>query len=397
MRWLALLLYLAVQPALAQTSAVRDGELQLDVTVADSGSTPFTREMVMITIRGTYRRHITRETLEQPPMAGLNWMQLGPDEWHEETVRGRPVKIFERRMALFPEASGELEIGPFVHHLTLTDEEDDWFDHSISSAPVHFRVDPAPAGEGWWFPVRSLKISDHWSNAPDQLAPGEGVLRTIRIEAVGASPEMIPPMPELTSPSAMIFPHPEKRLVELSPEGPITYAFWRWTVRPTNGASAVLEPIRLPFYDTRNRVARMATISAQRVAFEAATLPPPPRAVPEAALPGAGAALAAALAFAVGLAAMLAGQVRRRARPGWADPLAWRLRRRARAGDAAGVRRAAADLQARDGATAPRAALLSRLDSALFGRGAAGPDLTVFARDFLSVGRQENPAPDTNG
>lgn len=388
MRLLALLLCLLAQSALAQSRDVAPEDLHLEVTVAGSGATPFTQEMVLVTIRGSYRRHITRERLEQPPLEGFNWMQLGTDAWHEEAVRGRPVKVFERRMALFPERAGRLEIGPFVHHLTLTDETGNWFDHDVRSAPVAIEVAPAPATDGWWFPVRRLQISDEWSNAPDQLAPGEGVLRVIRLEAVGASPDMIPPMPELHSPSGMVFAHPEKRLVELSPEGPVTYAFWRWTVRPGNGASAILEPIDVPFYDTRDRVARVARISAQRVAYEQAA--PPAGGMdgaPEAAgLPGWGAALAAAAAFAAGLAALLAGRRMTGRMPRPLDPLALRLRARARAGDGAGLRRAAAAMLRRDGPQPERERLLSQLDSALFARGAAPVDLREFARAFVAPG-----------
>ncbi len=395
MRVLALILCVLAQAAFGQTREVRPEDLRLEVTVTDAEVTPYAREMVLITIRGTYRRHITRETLAQPSLEGFNWMQLGPDEWHEESIRGRPVKVFQRRMALFPERAGRLEIGSFVHHLTLTDESDDWFDHDIRSAPVEISVAPAPETGGWWFPVRQLRISDEWSNPPDQLAAGEGVLRVIRVEAVGAAPEMIPPMPELHSPSAMIFPHPEKRLVELSPEGPVTYAFWRWTIRPGNGASAILEPIELPFFDTRERVARVATISAQRVAYEDATLPssgvnPPPK---SARLPGWGAALTAGLAFAAGLAVMLAGRRMTERMPFGLDPLALRLRARARAGDAPGTRQMAAALLRRDGTQPERERLLSHLDSVLFGSKAAPFDLRAFARAFVAGG----PPTDTNG
>ncbi|MGB0903693.1 MAG: hypothetical protein ACPGVJ_02235, partial [Mangrovicoccus sp.] len=217
--WLLVLAALLCGPALAQSGAVRPGELALSVTVENTGHTPYEREMVMIRIRGAYRRHITLEKLEQPDLDGFSWAQLGPDHWSEERINGRPVKVFERRMALYPTRSGRLTIGPFIHHLTLTDEGDDWFDHDVKSEPITVDVDPAPADTQWWFPVFSLEISDNWSNPATQLQEGEGVLRVIRLEALGAMPDMIPPMPQMHSPSALIFPHPEKRLVEQTPYG----------------------------------------------------------------------------------------------------------------------------------------------------------------------------------
>lgn len=392
MRWLLFVLMLWPLGAHAQSRTVAPEDLTLTVEVLDGPATPYTREMVMIVIRGTYRRHITREQLEQPDLEGFNWTQLGPDVWREERIRGRPVKVMERRMALYAERPGILTIGAFTHHLTLTDERDNWFAHDITSAPVTVEVaaPPVSESEGWWFPAKRLEISDQWSNAPDRLVPGEGVLRIVRVEALGVTPEMIPPMPDLTSPSGMVFPHPEKRLVELTPEGPVSYAFWRWTIQPTNGRSAIVEPLEFAFFDTENRVMRDVTISAQRVAYAEAGLPPPDAPVPTVRLPGWPVALLAGLAFMAGLGWAVQGRqadgAGMRRRLPLLDPQARRMLLAARRGDAPATRRAARGLL-RDRGQAGRA-VLNGFDAGRFRPGAAGPDLRAFARTVLQVLRR---------
>lgn len=269
MIWRAFLLLLWASTATAQTDTVAPDDVAIKVFLNDANEAPYRQELVLLTIEGTYRRHIAREALVQPALEGFNWMQLGQDYWWETRENGRLVKKFRRRMALYPDEAGTLEIGPFTHELTLIDSGDDWFEHSIQSTPITLQVQPEPElpdGE-WWLPVRWLEIEDNWSNPPDQLAPGEGVMRIIRVEAVGVSPDMIPPMPELQSPSGGVFPHPEKRLVDLTPEGPVTVAFWRWTIQPLNGRSAMLEPIELPYFDTQTRTRQVAVITPNRVAF----------------------------------------------------------------------------------------------------------------------------------
>lgn len=396
MRWLLLCLLLTPGFALCQTRAVDPGDLSLSITIENGNISPYRQEMVLLTIHGIYRRHITREALEQPDLSGFNWMQLGQDHWYESQLDGKTVKNFKRRMALYPDESGTLTIGPFVHHLTLTDERDDWFAHDIRSDPITIQVVPEPQKDGWWLPVRRLQIEDQWSNAPDQLRVGEGVLRVIRITAVGVAPNMIPPMPELTSPSAMIFPHPEKRLVELSPQGPVSVAFWRWTVRPTNGASAILEPLEFDYFDTVTRKSHRVTITAQRIAMQESAQ------ARSAAPPENGAELHPGTAIGAGLLAFLAGLggllAKRRFQPGrWPgilkplDPARRSLRRAARAGDLPRTRRAATTLLRQDGPDPARTALLRDLDSAVFGRnGPAGVDLPGFARRFLAGGRKHH-------
>ncbi|WP_282062267.1 hypothetical protein [Roseobacter litoralis] len=393
MRWLLWVLF-ALYPILAQAQSktVLPHELVLSIEVEASDHVPKVSEMILITINGIYRRHITREQIIQPDFDGFNWTQLGIDTWGEERLDGELVKTFSRRMAIYPNRAGPLTIGAFTHNLTLTDENDEWFEHQITSEPITIEVAPAPDDREWWFPVKSLKISDQWSNAPDQLAPGEGVLRIIRIEALGVTPEMIPPMPELTSPSAAIFAHPEKRFVELSPQGPLSYAFWRWTIRPSNDTSTIVEPLSFDFFDTQARVDRTVTISAQRLAY--GTVVPdeqPPRAQDaypaSVQLPDWPFAMLAGVICVIGAFFSLMGRrlsgVEALTRFHLLDPLARQLKRAALAGDVALSRRTAAAILRREGPSGQRQRLLSELDSSIFSAAQDRTSLRHFAREFL--------------
>jgi len=402
MKWI-ICLVLTVLPAfvVAQSLTVLPEDVSLRVEVEETIDMPVEREMIIIRILGTYNRHITLESLQQPDLQGFNWSQLGPDRWWEERIEGRLMKRFERKMALYPDTPGKLTIGTFTHNLTLTDEGDDWFDYQVLSDPVSIEVAPAPAGEDWWFPVRRLRISDKWSNTPDQLVPGEGVLRIVQIEALGVTPEMIPPMPELTSPSAMIFAHPEKRLVELSPQGPVTRAFWRWTIRPTNDTSAIVEPISFTYFDTTERAHREVVISAQRIAYNAGPTPQARSEVvvipPSGRLPGLGVMALGLIVLAGGVLWGVWGRqfdaLRAMQRFAIFDPLRRQLRRAVRAGDARAARRAAAAILKRDGTERVSVGSLRQLDRQIFAPGAAQFDLHAFLRD-LDGQRQRA---DTNG
>ena len=70
----------------AQRDVVLEGDLSLSVTIEDTSHIPVTQEMMLITIRGVYRRHIMLEKLQQPTLEGFNWAQLGPDSWSEARI-----------------------------------------------------------------------------------------------------------------------------------------------------------------------------------------------------------------------------------------------------------------------------------------------------------------------
>lgn len=378
-------------PAAAQTLEVDPDDLTLTVTAETLAATPFRREMILLTIHGIYKRHITLEKLEQPDFGEFNWMQLGQDHWFESMLDGRPVKNMRRRMAIFPEGTGLLRIGSFQHNLTLLDEDNKWFEHTVLSPPIEIDVVPEPQGGDWWFPVRRLKVSDDWSNAPDQLEHGAGVLRVIRISALGASPDMIPPMPELKSPSALIFAHPEKRLVNLTPYGPEAIAFWRWTVTPANGRSAILEPIEFTYFDTVERKQRSVVISAQRVAFWDA-VPSLPTAVQE---PQKKTRLRPEILAGVALLALIAaffalsrGQVGSLAPyRNWLtrQRLLRRFKRAAQLQDASMLRRAAHQVNGLYEPSQVRETLLHDLDRALFHPDGANFEAAAFRRNFLQL------------
>ncbi len=393
--WPALLLCLLCLEQAAAQHTVDPADLVLTVTIEKTGTLPFQHEMVLLTIHGIYRRHITLEKLEPPDFGPINWMQLGEDHWYKSVIDGQTVKNMRRRMALFPDRAGELKIGPFIHHLTLLDENNNWFAYDVISNPVTLEVLPAPSERAWWFPVRKLKISDRWSNAPDQLREGEGVLRVVKLTATGASPDMIPPMPQLKSPSALIFPHPEKRLVELSPEGPVSIAFWRWTIKPQNGVSAIVEPMEVSYFDTIERSMKSVVISPQRVAISPA-MPPvrnqsreQPLRAPPAMLKPVWLIVAVLAAFIGGLSVLMGTSrtfdlepLRKRVR---LSRLKFMLRQNVKAQDLCGLRRTCQKLYTIHQPNIACKALLDELDGEIYGRSSDVFGFRDFHRRFCAA------------
>ena len=401
---------LLLLPARAEMTVAPD-DLRLRIEVEPHTATPFTEEMILIRIRGTYKIPITLETLENPPLDGFGWMQLGSDRWFHSRERGQKVLELERVMALFPERAGTLTIAPFTHNLTLSEPDGTRFTHALESEPVEIEVAEAPGPRETWLPVRKIRVEDRWSNAPEQLAPGAAALRLVTVTIEGVQPETMPPMPELTGAGAVILPHPERRLTELRHTGPVTRVFWRWSIRPDRGRSGYVDPLTFSYYDAEAREPRSITLSAQKIAYAGTDLPvgerPGDAVAPVAAsAPRSSAPIAAALipvapvfGFLAGLAVLLGGTrlaSRATLRQKWhglvGTPPERAFRRAIRAGDAAAARHAArriidADLAAaRYASDRPYAPLFAPLDAGLYGKGAQA-SLTNFAKTFKTTRR----------
>lgn len=403
MRWLAAFVILFCVPAQAQ-QALDPADARLELHLEERAHTPHPGEMILLSIQGTFRVPVVREKLLQPALDGLDWMQLGEDRWFKEMEDGFEVLKFERRMALFPQAPGEVEISPFTHRLDLLNRRGREVKIELVSDSATLSTEPRPEIADWWFPVRGLEIEDNWSNQPEALDPGSAALRIVSLIIDGSPPQRIPPMPEMTGAGAHIFPHPEHRIVSLGPDGPITRVFWRWTIRPEQGSAGYLDPMRIAYFDAESREAKEVTLSAQRVAYldgpqavvdNSAPVPnqqvepaqqgsvQPPFALPGFALP-----LVLALGALLGLVLSLG-------HGSWRLPLwlqgpadAVGFRRAARRGDLAAMRLHAHRIVARRGAATPDS--LKRLDRALYGSGASTPsprELLTAMRPLIAAQR----------
>ena len=390
LRMLVLVVAFAL-PAAAQEIAPRDARLTVEIDPLPA--TPFEGEMILITIRGLYDVTIGLERLVQPDLRQFGWVQLGRDSWTSARIEGRQLTVFERRLALYPEAAGTLAIAPFTHRLTLVAGNGERFVHDVVSAPVSVDVEPRPADAGtWWLPARSLTYSDEWDRDPAMLGNGETATRTVRIEATGLPANALPPPPKMLAPWLISFTAPEQRSVELTENGPVSTVVWQWRMRPVSSEPGRLPAFHIPWFDTSTRQMRDIVLGSQRISF-AAMAEPAPRGMAGFLVANAP-IVSGTVAFLAVLALLLPGRRLRsraelerllgRLRP---DRDVRALRRAARRGDLVATRAAARALVARSTSSrlASRRAALAALDRHLYGREpAAGFDLDAFVRDMLS-------------
>ena len=381
---LALVLILLALPAAAQD---RD-RLHLELVLDPRTEPPFAGEMILATIRGTYRAGITREDLKLRPMTDFDWSRLGQDVWSDQRIDGRSARVMERRIAFYPKRAGTLDILPIAHELEIVAADGGREKAIVRSDPVRIEVREVPEGAGdAWLPVRALELSDTWSVDPARLADGQSTERRVVLRALGATPEMLPPQPRLREPWLITFAPPETRDLQVTPEGPVTTLVWTWTLRPVTGEPGVLPEVTIPWFDTDARSVRRAVIPAASIGYASFADSGTSGWRSD---PGVGRAhlLFAALGLLLGSALILRhrsatparlariGRALRRRRD------LYRLRGQANRGDLAGFRSLAMRLLAEDPSGNPLrdGAILEPIDAILFGPSPQGPAHDAVAR-----------------
>lgn len=206
---------------------------------------PVVGEMIPLTIRGEYTGRIALETLTFPDSGAYDWVQLTRDQWRNERVEGRAVKVFERRIALFPRHAGPVTIGPLTHSLTVVSSDGGREVLDVQAAPLTIDIAPFPA-KGLPLAARSLIVEDELSTAPGKLLDGETLIRRVTLRAEGTLPHLLPPRPVIRQPWLISFTAPEIRKAKPTPQGPETTIVWEWHLRPKTGEPGVLPRLKFP-------------------------------------------------------------------------------------------------------------------------------------------------------
>ncbi len=222
---------------------------------------PVVGEMIPVTLRGEYTSLIALESVTFPNAPAYDWVQLARDQWRDEEIGGRKIRVFERRLALFPRQAGPLVIGPVTHHLTVVGPDNRRDPLEVTAPPVQLAVAPFPAGS---MPIAAadLTIEDALSTPPGSLRDGETLTRRVTLRAVGTLPHLLPPRPVLREPWLISFVAPEQRQMQTTPDGPVTTVIWEWRLRPKTGEPGVLPATSIPWFDTVARRMRTAEIPA---------------------------------------------------------------------------------------------------------------------------------------
>jgi hypothetical protein len=395
MRIVRIVLFILTALLTLPARAVEPGDLALTVTPELNGNaSPFSREMVLLRIRGVYRPPILLEEVVQPSLANFSWTQLGRDLWSKTRLPdGQTAIAFERVVAVFPHRPGDFTIEPFIHRLTINDAGTRTV-VDVRSPPISLPVASwtKPTGgpdakDPWWLPAADVTITDSWSPEPETLKIGESARRIVTIEAKGMIAEGLPPRPVMRTRGILTFAGPVTRETILTPGGPVARATYQWDVRPAIADVIPLDAIMIPWFDTDTRTMREAEIPARQIGGGLPDRDTDLRPLD----PASPAIVAVAGLAAFGLGLVLIGLGTGGSRPPHLRldrPVRQALARAAREGDATafrsvlgGAMQAEPELARAWRADPAIAAGLDALDRAVYGTGgAAPPDLAGLAR-----------------
>ncbi len=232
----------------------------------------YVREQALMTQRIRYVPPLIRGNVPPPQVDNATVDQAGEQLEYTEEIDGREWQVVERRFVITPHDTGTLEIPQQQFQGRKRNNDGEVVFLRATAAPHELDVEPPPASFSgdFWLPASSLDVSEEWSSPPETLRAGDSISRTIRIRALGVTPEGLPRIDAAYPDSLREYPEPwesESRITDRTMESVIEKTAALVPIEP--GAAHIPE-IRIPWWDVVDDVERVAVIQGRDVLVEPA-------------------------------------------------------------------------------------------------------------------------------
>jgi len=240
----------------------------LKITAGVDVANPYVQQQVLLTVK-IYRRINWQQAALSELDAGGNDLliqRLGEDKHYRTTQDGKNWEVIERRFALFPQHSGELEINPFTLSAAVVDERqsrgrssNDPFDRFFSRRPtvqktarsdaIRLQVKPVAESLLPWLAARDLRLQENWSEDTDQLRVGASVTRTIAIIADGVSVGQLPPLKPASVAGIKRYPDQPQTNEQASSQGLLSTSSQKFALIPTRAGEFEIPPLEIDWWN----------------------------------------------------------------------------------------------------------------------------------------------------
>ncbi len=245
------------------------GDYHVDVQV--DNRSPYVQSQVLYTIRVYHTERLLEGSLGSPSSDSVIVEQLGEDQLMRATRNGRQYRVLERKLAVFPQKSGELTLpGVLLDASVAADgtRVQGFFTPTTKvrrrSAPLTLDVQPKPVGSGWWLPARAVSIeSTGGDTADNSLRVGESFTRTIRLSATGVNGAQLPVITLPDSDLYRIYADQPQINQSVETGGLGAERIEKWAVVAQSPGQLTLPEIRVPWFNVVTGEQEVASLPAE--------------------------------------------------------------------------------------------------------------------------------------
>ncbi|MGV6806818.1 MAG: BatD family protein [bacterium] len=238
-------------------------------------SDAYVQEQIILTHRLVSRVNLSGYAGEELQLGDAEVVKLSEDQY-QKRVGGVAHLVIESRYAIFPQASGTLNIPSVRFSVGLQDPRDP-FSGSLFSRPskkqflrseakaVEIKPRPSGASLDTWLPSKGVSLTDKWSRPLDEIRVGEPVTRTVTAIAQGLTAAQIPPLNIPESDDFRIYPDQPQLADRQESSGVIGTRSDSFAIVPTKAGELTLPAVTVRWWDTISNQPRETTLAAKTV------------------------------------------------------------------------------------------------------------------------------------
>lgn len=238
-------------------------DIFLDATVLPQQ--PYVQQQILFTVRLFHAVNQTNGNLSEPKLNGIDVViqKMGDDRQYETQRNNRRFSVYERRYAIFPQASGRVEIEPITFHghigarsgmFSLLDQSRKRIVRRTDNMVVDIRpVPPIYQGQRW-LPAKNISLSETWSEIDHSAAPvfhaGEPITRTITLRASGLTASQLPELQLAADQNFKHYPDQPALKDQVSAQGINGSRVQKIAIIPNSPGQYTLPEIVVPWWNT---------------------------------------------------------------------------------------------------------------------------------------------------
>lgn len=279
---------LRVEAGTAPDTAATVDNSDLFIEVTAEPKNPYVQAQVLYTVRILHRIDLGSARLEEPKLDNAVLELITKDSQYTTQRKGQAYHAIERRYAIFPQQSGRLTIQPPVLEAAVAAGGHSLFNRffmqqnsdtvRLRGKTIELDVRPIPAqfSGKHWLPAKQLSLSESLSRDPPQVAAGEPLTRTLKLQTQASTIGNLPELAPEAVASLQAYPDQPALKEEHTPEGLNASREEKIALIPVQAGNYTLPSIALPWWNTQTDREEIARIPPRTLTVTASTAPPLP-------------------------------------------------------------------------------------------------------------------------
>jgi len=284
-----------VSKASAQNSNILQTQPKIMVEAVVDKTSAYVQEQIIYTVRLLFQGiQIRKWNLSEPTAGDAIIHPLGDPTQYEKIIGGISYGVLEKRYAVFPQSSGELEVSPVTFAGVINDaNKQNYFGRGQQiikrSQPVGISVQPKNSAfpNLNWLPAKALLLEEQWSPELSTLKVGESATWTLVLKALGQNSSTLPPLNIKLPPEFKTYPDQAKLEEGQNGDGLIGQRSESIAIIATTPGEFELPAVEVSWWNTQKNRLQTTRIPKRSIrvipaAPQVQSLPSPPKpAIPE--------------------------------------------------------------------------------------------------------------------